>query len=121
MSENMTQDERLDLLVEEFRADSEMYKNSETPKDKVGKRRFLRSLMNIRMPKPMPKDVIKVQDDYLKERIEENGIVRLSDIPVIRGVLSLWQGDHPDVMERVIFNVFGDEDREIYDEILYCG
>ena len=62
MSKEMTQEQRLDFLVEEFKADSDEYKNLETPKDTDGKRRILRSLMNIRMPKDMAEDVVKVQD-----------------------------------------------------------
>ncbi|MBR6427564.1 MAG: protein-ADP-ribose hydrolase [Clostridia bacterium] len=89
----MTQTERLDFLVEAFKADSEQYKNIQTPTDANGKRRILRSLMNIRMPKRMNGTVLAVQDEYLRERIKENGIVTLSDIPVIRDRLSIWQGD----------------------------
>ena len=89
----MTQEQRLDFLVEAFKADSDKYKNLETPKDTEGKRRILRSLMNIRMPKRMADDVVAVQDEYLKGRAEDKGIVGLSDIPVIRDGLSIWQGD----------------------------
>jgi hypothetical protein len=35
--------------------------------------------MNIRMPRRMYARVTEVQDEYLKERIRENGIVTLSD------------------------------------------
>ncbi len=90
---NITQEERLDYLVEEFKADSDEYKDLQTPGDMDGKKRILRSLMNIRMPKAMSDDVLEVQDDYLKARSEEKGIVGLSDIPVIRDGLSIWQGD----------------------------
>ena len=93
MSKEMTQEQRLDYLVEEFKADSDEYKNLETPKDAEGKRRILRSLMNIRMPKKMPDDVVAVQDEYLKERTFDKGIVELADIPVIRNGISIWQGD----------------------------
>ena len=93
MRENMTQAERLDFLVEAFKVDSEQYQNVQTPTDENGKRRVLRSLMNIRMPKKMDGSVLTVQDEYLRERIKENGIVTLSDIPVIRDGLSIWQGD----------------------------
>ena len=89
----MTQDERLHYLVEEFKKDSVQYKDLETPPDRAGKQRILRSLMNIRMPKELPDHVLKVQDEYLKGRAEEKGIVTLSDIPVIRDSLSIWQGD----------------------------
>ena len=53
MSEKMTQNGRLDYLVEEFKADSVQYKDLKMPKDTEGKRRILRSLMNIRMPRKM--------------------------------------------------------------------
>lgn len=93
MNEKMTQDQRLDYLVEEFKADSNEYKDLQTPNDKNGKRRVLRALMNIRMPRKIDGSVLRIQDDYLKKRIRENGIVELSDIPVIRDGLSIWQGD----------------------------
>ena len=92
-TEKMTQNQRLDYLVEIFKTDSVQYEDLKTPKDTEGKRRILRSLMNIRMPRRMDESVLRVQDDYLKERIRENGVVELSDIPVIRDGLSIWQGD----------------------------
>ena len=93
MNEKMTQNGRLDYLVEEFKADSVQYKDLQTPKDIEGKRRILRSLMNVRMPRNMDKAVLAVQDEYLQERIRENGIVELADIPIIRDRMSIWQGD----------------------------
>ena len=93
MNKKMTQTERLDFLVEAFKQDSEQYKNIRTPADTDGKRRILRSLMNIRMPNKLDDSVLAVQDEYLRERIRENGIVTLSDIPVIRNGMSIWQGD----------------------------
>ena len=93
MTKNVTQEERLDYLVEIFKRDSDDYKDLEIPKNVEEKRRVLRSLMNIRMPKEMDPAVISVQDDYLKERINENGIVKLSEIPVVRDGISIWQGD----------------------------
>ena len=98
----MTQNERLDLLVEEFKEDSVQYRNLETPGDTEGKKRILRSLMNIRMPKMMSASVLQVQDEYLQGRIRENGIVTLNEIPTIADQgsrhefadkLSIWQGD----------------------------
>ena len=98
----MNQQERLDYLVEQFKEDSGEYRNLKTPADTEGKKRILRSLMNIRMPRRMDARVTEVQDEYLKERIRENGIVTLSDIPTIADQgsthaladkLSIWQGD----------------------------
>lgn len=93
MNKNMTQEERLDYLVEEFKADSVQYKDIETPKDTDGKKVLLRSLMNIRMPKAISEEVLSVQDEYLSQRAEETGVVTLSDIPVIKDSMFIWQGD----------------------------
>ncbi len=93
MSNSKTQEERLDYLVEEFKADSDEYKDLNIPDNREEKRRILRSLMNIRMPKEISSEILKVQDEYLSERAVEKGIVNLPDIPVIRDGLSIWQGD----------------------------
>ena len=99
----MTQDERLDILVEGFKADSEEYRDLPTPEGTAEKQRLLRSLMNIRMPGPLPKALLSLQDEYLRERAGEKGIVTLADIPTLAQsagsarpfarCLSLWQGD----------------------------
>ena len=102
MSKERTQEERLDYLVEAFKADSGEYKDLLTPADTDGKRRILRSLMNIRMPGEMASEVLEVQDEYLRERIRENGIVTLAEICTAadRGSthpfadrICVWQGD----------------------------
>ena len=93
MEKNKEQEKRLDYLLEEFKADSVEYKNIEIPEDINGKRSLLRSLMNVRMPKKISGSVLKVQDEYLSVCAEEKGIVQLSDIPVTRGNVSIWQGD----------------------------
>ena len=93
MIKETTQEQRLDYLVEEFKADSGEYKDLKIPADQEGKRRILRSLMNIRMPKRLPNEVLEVQDEYLSGIAAEKGIVQLSDIPVMRDGLSIWQGD----------------------------
>ena len=89
----MTQEERLDYLVEAFKADSIEYSDIKTPEDTEGKRRLLRSLMNIRMPKELPAEVLAIQDEYLQERAREKGIVEISDIPEVCKGIAIWQGD----------------------------
>ena len=93
MIKKTIQEQHLDYLVEEFKADSGEYKDLQTPADAEGKRRILRSLMNIRMPRELPDSVLEVQDEYLTERAKDKGIVQLSDIPVMEEGLSIWQGD----------------------------
>ncbi len=98
----MNQSERLEYLVEQFKGDSVKYKNLETPADTEGKKRILRSLMNIRMPRMLPASVLAVQDEYLKARNKANGIVEVKDIPTTAELgskhkhaeqITIWQGD----------------------------
>lgn len=93
MNKLRTQEERLNYLLEEFKADSDNYKEIAIPESIGEKQALLRSLMNIRMPKKMSDQVIRIQDDYLAGRAQEKGIVRLTDIPVAKDNLSIWQGD----------------------------
>ena len=74
MKEKTLQEQRLDMLVEAFKADSVRYKDLQTPEDNEGKRRILRSLMNIRMPKKLDDSVLTLQDQYLRERILEKAL-----------------------------------------------
>ena len=113
----MNQNERLDYLAEQFAKDydetvrrtaspyeraSMQYRKLEIPADAAGKWRLIRSLMNIRMPGKLPSSVLEVQDAYLKERILENGIVQIADLPTAADQgsshphaehISVWQGD----------------------------
>lgn len=97
----MNQEERLDYLLEAFKKDSGRYKDMEVSKE--DRRTVLRSLMNIRLPKPLPQEILKVQDEFLREESIEKGIVALQEIPTIdkqygskvafADKISLWQGD----------------------------
>lgn len=93
MDKKEAQEKRLDYLIEKFKSESEEYENLYIPNSIEEKRRILRSLMNIRSPKAVPDNVLEIQDEYLKERAKEKGIVEISDIIVIKDKLSIWQGD----------------------------
>lgn len=95
MTQNREQKKRLDYLLKEFKEDSVQYKDLEVKDNYNDKRMALRSLMNIRMPQHMSDDVLKVQDDFLKEEAKEKGIIKLADIPTVKKQerLSIWQGD----------------------------
>jgi len=101
--QNKTQEERLDYLLHEFKEDSGRYRDLEVGKGYEDKRMALRSLMNVRMPGRMKKDVLQIQDKFLSEEAKEKGIVTAEKIPTIREQygcggfyakkLSIWQGD----------------------------
>lgn len=98
-----TQEERLDFLLDKFKEDSIHYKDLRVENDYESKRRALRSLMNIRMPRKLDEEILKVQDEFLTLEAEEKGIVTLSDINTIKeeygsshpygDKISIWQGD----------------------------
>lgn len=109
MEKKMTQEERLDYLVEKFKIDSREYKDLETPDEKIEKQKLLRSLMNIRMPRPIPKEVLDVQDEYLKELVREKGIVKVSEISEVKKNISIWQGDITRLAVDAIVNAANSE------------
>ncbi len=93
MPENLTQEQRLEYLVTAFLKDAGYDERTKIPADTESRRRILRSLMNVRMPAPLPDDVLRIQDEYLQGRAAEKGLVFPEDLPMIRDGISLWQGD----------------------------
>ncbi|MGN0193677.1 MAG: protein-ADP-ribose hydrolase [Pseudoramibacter sp.] len=118
MNQNTTQAERLAWLTKAFIEDSDSYQHLALPDGGADQRRLLRSLMNIRMPRPLSPEVLAVQDDYLKARNQEKGIVRIQDIPTIKAqgsnhpngdMLSIWQGDITRLETDAIVNAANDQ------------
>ena len=71
----MGQEARLNYIVEELKKDSVSFRDMEVrPRDR---RRVMRSLMNIRMPGPLPAGFLEIQDEFLREEAREKGIVSL--------------------------------------------
>lgn len=97
----MTQEERLDELVRVLCEDSGQYRGLKVREQ--DRRTVLRSLMNIRMPKPLPEEFLEIQDEFLQQEAKEKGIVSWEDIPTVKevygslhpaaGRISIWQGD----------------------------
>ena len=58
----MTQDQRLNFLVQRFREDARDYQNIPTGETAEERRTILRSLMNIRMPGMLDQETMDIQD-----------------------------------------------------------
>ena len=96
-------EERLNYLIEVLKNETEQYKNLDIPKNIEDKKVLLRSLMNIRPPKEIAEEFLRVQDEYLTERAKQKGIVYLKDIETVNesinskyqysNKISVWQGD----------------------------
>lgn len=90
----MTHEEQRVYLIQELLAE-ERYKNISIPVDEKEQKDLLRSLMNVRMPKPLSQDFFKIQDKYLQTERDIRGIIESEELPSIPGDprMVLWQGD----------------------------
>ncbi len=91
----MTQEERRNYLIQYLLREDKRLIKQKIPADKTEQEKLLRSLMNIRLPKPVSKDFLRIQDDYLTERNAERGVTDLDDLTPIQSDprLYIWQGD----------------------------
>lgn len=89
----MTQEDRRIYLIKELLAEEPQYRDYEIPADKYSQKRLLRALFNVRLPKPISDEFLKIQDEYLSEETMGKGITDISDLAPVRDDIYLWQGD----------------------------
>ena len=89
----MTQEEKRIYLINYLLGEHDGYRNVQIPTSEAEQKNLLRSLMNVRSPRPVSHDFLDVQDSYLQEEIGAKGITRLSDLMPVREGIYLWQGD----------------------------
>ena len=89
----MNQEERRIYLIQYLLNEDSQYENISIPKNVFDQKKLLRALMNVRIPKPISKQFLTVQDAYLKEEIKGKGIVSIDDLDEIQKDLYVWQGD----------------------------
>lgn len=89
----MTQTERRLYLIKELLREQPRYRAMDIPADIQEQKNLLRSLFNIRMPKPVAPEFLKVQDEYLQTVTAEKGITNIEDLMPLQESIYLWQGD----------------------------
>lgn len=91
----MIQSEKRLYLIKELLAEFPQYREMEIPENTEEQKRLLRSLMNIRPPRPIGREFLKVQDEYLSEEVRVKGITDSDTLPVspMNDRLALWRGD----------------------------
>lgn len=87
----MTQAERRIFLLNYILA--ERGEATDIPQDEYSQKRLLRSLFNIRMPKPVSEEFTTIQDGYLQEENARKGITDIADLKPVQKGIYLWQGD----------------------------
>ena len=94
-ADSMTQDERRKYLIQYLLKENHRILGQRIPSDKEGQEQLLRSLMNVRPPRPIGEDFLKIQDEYLRERNRERGITDIADLKLVASDprVYLWQGD----------------------------
>lgn len=89
----MTQAERRIYLITALLKEQPQFSKIEIPCDEQKQKTLLRSLLNIRMPKPVTEEFLTVQNAYLQEETRRKGITVLSDLVPVQEEIYLWRGD----------------------------
>ena len=89
---------RLDFLIDYLINEDPQYSEMRIPEDLQGKRDLFRALRNVREPKPVSEEFLRLQDEELQAQLQEKGIVELDavqQLSIINSQFSilLWQGD----------------------------
>jgi O-acetyl-ADP-ribose deacetylase (regulator of RNase III) len=92
----MNREEKLDYLINRLIDEDRRYKTIDIPKDYEEKFNLLRSLMNVREPKKIDEEFLKVQDEFLKEVSVEKGIVDVDKLETIDVLLKETKNKHKD-------------------------
>lgn len=100
----MTQAERRLFLIQSLLKEKPEYRNISIPDSTNAQRQLLRALMNIRMPAPINRDFLDVQDEYLQAEIAAKGITDVDELSPVKPGLYIWQGDITTLRCDVIVN-----------------
>lgn len=91
----MTHDEQREYLIQVLLTEEPRYEKMKIPKDLEQQKLLLRSLMNVRPPRPISDEFLEIQDEYLSEEVRRKGVVDsvgLEPSPSDRRIF-LWKGD----------------------------
>lgn len=91
----MTQKEKREYLIQELLSEFPPYRDMKIPDSEEEQKGLLRSLMNVRPPRPAKEEFLRIQDEYLQEETAEKGITDSELLPPssLDGRLVLWRGD----------------------------
>lgn len=76
----MTHEEKRIWLIRQLLDEEPQYGKYQIPGKNQEQKNLLRALMNVRLPKPISEDILKVQDEYLSEENRRAGITDIKDL-----------------------------------------
>ena len=77
----MTHNEKREYLIKVLLSELPRYGDVKIPDNEDEQKRLLRSLMNIRSPRLISEEFLKVQDEYLRAEVEIKGITDSASLP----------------------------------------
>lgn len=91
----MTHDQERVWLISRLKQESPIYKKIPVPPDEQAQKDMLRSLLNMRMPSPVSREFLEVQDAYFRRETIIRGIVDEKTLTPCSSDprLFIWQGD----------------------------
>ena len=89
---------RLDFLIDYLLKEDPRYSEMEIPSDQQGKRDLFRALRNVRMPKPVSEEFLRLQDEELQAQLQEKGIVDLTKPSTSNSKLSTTLNSKPSTL-----------------------
>lgn len=89
----MNQAERRIFLITELLEEYPKERRPMLPPSKADEQVLLRSLMNVRPPRPVSAEFLAVQDAYLQEELAGKKVTSLSDLSPVQEGIYIWRGD----------------------------
>lgn len=89
----MLQSQRRIYLINKLLAEQAQYSDIAIPQSEAEQKGLLRALMNVRAPKPVGENFLKIQDEYLQTELSEKGVTDIADLSPIEDNIYLWRGD----------------------------
>lgn len=100
----MNENKQVDFLIDRLIKEDKKYETLNIPSSLEDKKFLLRGLMNVRPPRESSDEFLKVQDEFLKSQVINDGIVKVDELETIEKTLKetknkfkdrivLWQGD----------------------------
>ena len=101
----MTQEERRVYLIRDLLEETGTQAGA-IPAQEQAQRDLLRTLMNVRPPRPIRREVLEIQDAYLQTERDRRGVVNSDELPAVPGHpnIVLWQGDITTLKADAIVN-----------------
>ena len=94
---------RLDYLIDYLLKEDPQYSEMQVPTDLQGKRDLFRALRNVRWPKPVSEEFLRLQDEELQTQLQEKGIVDLTKLSTLNSPLSTTLNSKPSTLNYTIW------------------